>query len=402
MTGIQGVGLLGLSVGVLLAGDLASAQGTADVPAAASRAASNESPRADVWADVSDPDDGAGQGTAAPAGSSKVFNPDISVIGNFLGVAGRNPFDDEPALQLEEAEVAFQAVVDPYARADFFLAASPDGLDVEEGYLTFTTLPANLLLKVGKLRAQFGKVNTLHTHLMPTVDRPLVTGNLVGGEEGLSDGGFSLSTLIDNPYLFLEATGEVYGGRSAVFQSASRSHLAYVGRLRAYRDLSEDKNVDLGVSYAYGPSTLGPDEGFDVAPPAGLDLGKRLIGIDATFRYRPLRRAIYRRLNLRTELIWSRQNLPVGEPATAFGVYGLAEYQFARRWYIGGRLDRSGRIADGTLVDRGASAFLTFWPSEFSQIRGQFRRTDYAGGENANELLVQVNFSIGAHGAHVF
>ena len=35
------------------------------------------------------------------------------------------------------------------------------------------------------MRAQFGKVNTLHTHALPTVDRPLVTENLVGGEEGL-------------------------------------------------------------------------------------------------------------------------------------------------------------------------------------------------------------------------
>jgi hypothetical protein len=57
------------------------------------------------------------------------------------------------------------------------------------------------------MRASFGKVNTLHTHAMPTVDRPLVTGNLVGGEEGLSDGGLSLSRLFPNPYLFLEATG---------------------------------------------------------------------------------------------------------------------------------------------------------------------------------------------------
>ena len=39
------------------------------------------------------------------------------------------------------------------------------------------------------MRAQFGKVNTLHTHAMPTADRPLVTENLVGGEEGISDSG---------------------------------------------------------------------------------------------------------------------------------------------------------------------------------------------------------------------
>ena len=154
-------------------------------------------------------------------------------------------------------EAAFQAVIDPYARADFFLAASPEGLEVEEGYITFTSLPANFLLKAGKMRAQFGKVNTLHTHAMPTVDRPLVTENLVGGEEGLSDAGLSLSHLIQNPYLFLEATGEVYAAASDVFSTTTRSRLNYVGRLRAYHDLTEDKNIEVGTSFAFGPA-----EGF--------------------------------------------------------------------------------------------------------------------------------------------
>ena len=45
---------------------------------------------------------------------------------------------------------------------------------------------------------------------------------------------------------------------------------------------------------------------------------------------------------------------------------------------------------------------LTFWPSEFSQVRGQYRRIDFAEGVNANEVLFQFLFSIGAHGAHVF
>jgi hypothetical protein len=336
---------------------------------------------------------------APPAGlSSKVFNPDISVIGNFVGVAGKNEQSDQPSMQLTEVEAAFQAVVDPYARADFFLAASPEGLEVEEGFITFTALPKNLLLKVGKMRAQFGKVNTLHTHMMPTADRPLVTENLVGGEEGLSDAGMSLAYLLHNPVVFLEATGEVYRGESEVFQSPERSKLAYVGRLRAYRDITEGSNIDVGASFAFGPADVG------VTTPEGLlqTFDKRLFGVDATFRYRPLRRAIYRRLNLRTELIWSRQEIPDDLRNTAFGFYALGEYQFARRWYIGARGDRSGRVLDSSLVDTGGSVFLTFWPTEFSQIRGQYRRTNFAEGIRGNEFLFQFNFSIGAHGAHVF
>jgi hypothetical protein len=346
----------------------------------------------------------AGQVGQAPGG--RAFNPDISVIGNFLGVAGPTGFTTEPALQLTEAEVAFQSAVDPYARADFFVAVGPEGAELEEAFITFTALPANLLLKAGKIRAQFGKVSTLHTHRLPTADRPLVAANLLGGEEGLADSGVSLSHLIQNPLVFLELTGEVFAGTSEVFQSPERSRLAYVGRVRAYRDLTESTNLDLGSSFAFGPFLPeGTETGDDLDGPDGeLDapaLDRRLVGVDVTLRYRPLQGAIYRRLNVRSELVWSRQDALDGE-ATAFGAYALAEYQFARRWYLGGRVDRSGRPFDGELVDRGGSVFVTFWPTEFSQIRGQVRRTHRAEGTSGTEALLQFNFSIGAHGAHEF
>ncbi|MFL6280006.1 MAG: hypothetical protein ACJ731_07845, partial [Vicinamibacterales bacterium] len=63
------------------------------------------------------------------AASSKVFNPDMAVIGNFIGTTGENKIESAPSLEMHEAEVTFQAVVDPYARADVFLSATPEGLE---------------------------------------------------------------------------------------------------------------------------------------------------------------------------------------------------------------------------------------------------------------------------------
>jgi hypothetical protein len=325
------------------------------------------------------------------AALSKIFNPDIAVIGNFIGAFGKNEIDDRPALALEEAEASFQAVVDPYARADFFMAFGQEGVEVEEGYITFPTLPGGFLAKVGKLKAQFGKENTFHAHQRIWPDQTLMQTNLLGGEEGIADAGFSVSRLILNPWFFLEATGEVYRGDSAVFTSFDRDDLTYVGRLRGYRDVSESANLDLGTSFAWGRNELGEDS------------STRLIGIDATFRWRPLKRAIYRRLLARTEMMWSRSTgFEDGDSATSFGWYAGGEYQFARRWFAGARLDYSERAFDPSLSDKGGSLLLTFWPSEFSQLRGQYRRTRYAENVTANELLFQVQFSIGAHGAHVF
>ena len=329
----------------------------------------------------------------APAGSSgsKVFNPDIAVIGNFVGAAGSNTIDPRPALALDEAELSLQAVVDPYARADFFLAGSPDGIEVEEGFITFPTLPGGLLMKVGKMKAQFGKVNTQHPHVLPWVDEPLPMRNLLGGDEGLNDSGISVSRLIPNKLLFLEATGEVYDGNNGVFASHERSDLTYVGRLRGYRDVSEGSNIDLGTSYAYGHND------------ADLHTNTQLFGVDATFRYRPLRRAIYKRFLARTELFWSRREMgELGPRQDAFGAYVSGEYQFARRWFAGARYDWSDRATDASQRDKSGSFLLTYWPSEFSQIRGQYRRTAYAEGVDANEVLFQFLFSIGAHGAHAF
>ena len=338
-------------------------------------------------------------GGAGPAGSlpvygntsalSKIFNPDVAVIGNFVGAAGKNDAEPLPALQLNEAELSLQAIVDPYARADFFLAASPEGLEIEEGFLTFPTLPGGLLAKVGKMKAQFGKANTFHSHNQPWVDTPLPVRNLLGGDEGLNDSGVSVSKLIPNPALFLEATCEIYNGTNGVFTGHSRGDLTYLGRLRGYRDITEATNLDVGTSVVYGHND------------GGLDSTTRVFGVDATFRYRPLRRAIYRRFLGRTELFWSTRDDGL-DGGKAFGAYVSGEYQFARRWFAGARYDFSDRAIDTALRDTSGSLLLTFWPSEFSQVRAQYRRTSYAEGVKGNELLFQFLFSIGAHGAHVF
>ena len=194
--------------------------------------------------------------------ASKIFNPDVAVIGNFIGAAGKNEVNPAPVLQMPESEVSLQAIVDPYARADFFLAFGEEGVDLEEGFITFPTLPGGLLAKVGKFRSAFGRVNASHSHQVPWIDRPLVTDNLLGGEEGISDAGFSVARLIPNPWLFLEATGQVFRGDvDDIFVSSRRSDLSYLGRVRGYQDITESTNVDLGVSYTHGHNGSGLADG---------------------------------------------------------------------------------------------------------------------------------------------
>ncbi|HVP52151.1 MAG TPA: hypothetical protein VMT05_08590 [Terriglobales bacterium] len=348
--------------------------------------------------------------------AAKALNPDISVIGDFIGAAGHYPTPPGSlirqagfqSLTMHESEVGFQAIIDPYARGDFFLSFGESGVDLEEGYITFTALPAGFVARVGKMRAAFGKVNAMHNHVLPWVDRPLVNENLVGGEDGIDDAGFSIQRILPAPKgIFLEATGQVFRGdtgeqtfflpnagtiQQTVFTATNKSDVSTVEHLRAYRDITESTNLDLGLSYARGHNEL------------GSNFLTQLYGIDATLRWKPLRRSIYHSFIGRTEAIWSQRQQPLslGGEQRSFGMYASGDYQFARRWFLGGRYDYAQRARDDRQLDRGAAATLTYWPSEFSQIRGQYRFTRYAEGINANELLMQVQFSLGAHGAHPF
>jgi len=329
--------------------------------------------------------------------TANYFNPAISVIGNFLAVGGTNKIENLPSASLRESELGFQGIVDPYARADFFISFSEEGANVEEGYLTFTSLPWDLLVKVGRMHAAFGRINTLHPHVWPWPDAPLPVVNLLGGEEGWSGDGVSVAKLIPLGDVFSELTLQVFSGDSdGLFSAPSRGDLAYNGHYRVFADLSDSTNLDLGLSYGFGPNGT------------TATAMTHLSGIDAVFRWKPLRTGLYRQLVFRGELFRSSRDQS-GGTEDALGWYVSGEYQFARRWWIGVRGEASEHADNAAVKDTGTAATLTFWPSEFSQLRAELRQRRYSGlnsvsasAYTANEVLFQLQFAIGAHGAHPF
>jgi hypothetical protein len=330
----------------------------------------------------------------APTGN--VFNPNISVIGNALGVVGHNEVDNQPSLQLRESEIGLQAIVDPFAHADFFVTFGSQKGDVgiEEGTITFLTVPGDFILKVGRLKGAFGKLNTEHLHVRLFADAPLNMTNLLGSEDGIEDAGLSLSRLIPMPSeIFLEATAQLFRGTSGnLFEAHTRNDVEPLFHLKAYRDLSEDANLELGGSWTRANNLEGP--GFHTA----------LTGVDATFRWKPLQQGLYRSVLVRAEWTLSERETPAGT-VRADGYYVWGQYQLGRRWFAGFRHDESDHAGDASRRDRGNSLVLTFWPSEFSQVRAQLRRNRYdqpEGAITATELLLQLQFAIGAHGAHPF
>ena len=329
-------------------------------------------------------------GGAGPS-AAKAMNPDISLNGDFLGSVGHNEVRPVPGLEMHEAELGLQSVIDPYSRGDVFISFGETGVNVEEAFVTLTDLPGEFVAKIGKMRADFGKVNTTHNHALAWTDRPLVTESLVNGEDGINDMGLSVSRILPAPGdVFLEATAQMFRGDSGeLFKSSRKNDVSFVGHLRGYEDLTENTNLEIGYSYAQGHNEL------------GHDFLTKLHGIDVSLRWKPLRRSIYNSLLWRSEFVWSqRDQLPVQE--RAFGLYSSLEYRLDQRWTVGGRFDWSERATLASQLDRGGSALLTYWMSEFSQVRGQYRFIRYDGRRDGNELRLQLIFVMGAHGAHPF
>jgi hypothetical protein len=219
--------------------------------------------------------------------------------------------------------------------------------------------------------------------------------NLLGGEEGWSGDGVSLAKLIPLGDTFSELTLQVVDGDGGPFAAPTRSDVAYNAHYRVFRDLSESTNLDLGLSYGYGHNGVTSDTATGIG------------ALDFTLRWKPLRTGLYRQVVLRGELFRSSRDQAGSTSAT--GWFAGVDYQFSRRWWVGVRGEAAEHAGDAAIRDTGMAATLAFWPSEFSQLRGEVRRRRYGGPNSvstdaytANEVLLQLQFAIGAHGAHPF
>lgn len=361
---------------LLLAPSLALAEGAADSLAAGGAGAATYAP-------------------AAPAGggNASIANPNISVIGWFEGVGGNDPALPSEPFQLREAELGFQSAVDPFTRADFFLSAGPEGLDLEEGYLTWLALPAGLQAKVGKFRADLGKFNRTHPPETPFADRPLAAEAWLGGE-GLSTQGVSLSAIVPNPLgVYLDATANAGtapdSSEGALWQPDRRGDLLVVGRTSAFLPLGDASDVNFGASYANALAN----------PALRADGNRAQTGVlDVTLHWKNPRRSIYRSLLVQAEWLAERGSAETAE--TRSGAFAYAIWQFARQWKLGGRYDWT-EFPDRGGDARGVLALVQYQPSEFSTVSVQARRVREADVDR-DAAFFKWTFNIGPHGAHPY
>ena len=176
--------------------------------------------------------------------------PDISVVGDFQASYKNNVKRNFDA-GINEAELSLQSVVDPYARADFFITVGRDPVtgkfstDLEEGYLTTLSLPAHLQLKVGKFKSAMGRINPVHSHALPFISLPDAYQNYFG--EGINDEGMSLSWLVPNPVFYQELLVQVTDGPidNPSFSRSVGNTYFELAHLKNFFDLSANATLEL-------------------------------------------------------------------------------------------------------------------------------------------------------------
>lgn len=328
------------------------------------------------------------------------FNPDISLNGDFIGQY-RDHQGNSPVRKFDfrELEIGFSGAVDPYTRADAIVTVGSVGneseVDLEEGYLTFFQLPANLQARVGKFRTEFGKTNPVHLHALPWTDYPLVIQRYFG-EEGLSGTGGELSWLVPNAWnQYIAIVYEIQDNdNDKLFAGEESNDVMHVGHLKTFWELSPTDTLEVGASLATGPNNFRHTLHRSNAE-----------GVDVTYRWKPKDAGLYRSFLWQTEIIAAQAEIR-GGTESSWGMYSAGEYQFARRWKIGVRFDRTQLPFDSSLTERGYSGYLTFLQSEFVFWRLAYEFIDRNfRDDNVRDdqrLLLQLNFTLGTHPAHKY
>ncbi|MHB8798324.1 MAG: TonB-dependent receptor [Thermoanaerobaculia bacterium] len=402
-------------------------------------------------------------GSSGPVSSGIAFNPSITVIPDFVyarddvrgaageileeadgfhGVHAEEGHDHahgglKQGFNLRETELAFTASVDAYFDVQALFAVSEEGIEAEEVFFQTRRLPFGFQLKGGKLLSGIGYANAHHPHQWDFADQNLAYELLLGGH-GLNEKGLQLTWLPKVPFYLklgvellqgenerlanhlgdLELPGLAEGDAPRVLSGKSGPRL-FTGFVKLGPDLGYSSALQVGASFASSRSHQEVhDEDADGIPDEVLDGTATLWGLDAVWKYDSPRPHGAGDLVLQAEYLRRKKDLDlVGTPDTAVfrqdGAYIQAVYGLLPRLQLGARWDGGGLTNETVLSavktawgsSRRFTAALTFNPTEYSRVRAQYERASIrVDGEKESwgRFLLQLQLSLGAHGAHAF
>ncbi|MHB0984542.1 MAG: hypothetical protein ACYC05_02970 [Sulfuricella sp.] len=392
---------------------------------------------------LSHPSDAQGSAlsTQHSALASNAFNPGISLIlSGLYSNLSKDPADyritgfhlpgdvlgdirPQRGFSLAESELGIYANVDPSFYGGINFAIHPDNtVSTEEAFIQTTTLPHGLTLKAGRFFSGIGYLNEQHAHTWDFADAPLAYQAFLGGQ--FNNDGVQMRWLAPTD-TFLELGAEA--GRGANYPGTGRDKNG-AGASALYAHLGGD----VGASHSWRAglsllSTSPQDRQWDDVDAANTAVTNSFTGnsklwiADMVWKWAPNGNAYYTNFKLQGEYLRRAEGGNLVYAATTPGAYSATQsgwylqgvYQFAPYWRAGARTER---LASGS-VDYGVNnasllrpdyaptrnaLMVDYNPSEFSRIRLQVAQDKSRQGESDNQLLLQYQMSLGAHGGHKF
>jgi len=329
-------------------------------------------------------------------GLSRTFNPAISVNGLFQGTY-RSRENDNPnaevktGLNIQEIELQFSANVDKWLRANIRFTFEDDEFEIEEAFVD-VLLINRLAIRAGQFFTHFGKHNLLHQHQFPFIDAPLINQEIFG-DEGLLEEGAGLSFLVPVPWYSELIFEFLEGSNESIFNAPLNDDFAYLFHTKNLWDLDEDTTLEMGGSYVTGRNGTSGGAANSQSQAAGANL---------TVKWKPAQRLRYQTLVWQTEYLGAWQETgPATPDENKGGIYSYLQYQFKERWWLQGRYDYFGLHRSAGINEKHRySALVGYVPSEFSGLRLQYSFLDDLRDEH--QLILQLNFSLGSHPAHLY
>ena len=338
--------------------------------------------------------------------------PDISLIGVIDGHTSSNKSDEtRNMLQFSEVETAFQGYIYPEMKADVFLALHKHGeeyaSEICEAKVSFLSLAGGLSAEVGKVNAEFGKLNKAHSHTRAMADQPAALTKFLG-EHALNPQGAVLKYLLPLPFYAQVQAGAWQGNAHAhhvdgdltadvldVDQSTVTVVLApaeseefspagkiYTGRMNMSFPLSDGAELELGTSWLKGKGSHWEHHRDNI----------NIAGADFTLKFWP---STYKRFTLQGEYLRLKRDIPVGE-LKRDGLYFLANYRQSKYWDFGARFDYAENAFPEITYERDYSLIATRHLTETTTLRAQYKHINLSG-EKTDEAWFQLIFGLGPH-----
>lgn len=335
---------------------------------------------------------------------------------------------------LNYGELLLSAAVDKYFDLFAVIHAGEAGAALEEAYANTRSLPFNTQLKFGKFLSGFGRLNGQHHHYWDFADQPLIYQG-VFGSHGLLEKGIQATWLAPTTNYLLLGAEVLQGENEQSFGTQAIPSVTQAGQVdgaglavgfvKTGFDIGNSSWM-AGASYGAGKMRL--DHSTDADAPHAKAGSLAIMGLDLTGKYfldatrYVMWQSEYIKRDLTDGLVANYDDTQ-GTLTTGFpkplsqnqsGYYSQLIWKFAPQWRTGLRYDAidqnsikvNGVDKQTPFGDRN-TLMVEYNPTEFSRIRLQYAQngaffTEENERKRFDEILLQFNMAIGAHGAHSF